>query len=279
MYRPSAATPEESTNGYANRKDFEYLELMNISSSPLDLGGTSFTTGIAYTFPLGTVLPVGERVVIVKNLAGFNYRYAEKAPGPIAGVFTGSLANEGETLTLANAEGSILKSFSYAIESPWPTSAYHGGKSLVLVDPLANPDHGAPASWRSSVDVHGNPGERDGQLFVGDPLSGADIDMDGTPAWLEYVYGSSDTNPASFGQLEIGYQGLLAAQVRVQFQVNPGLSGVTLSLEESANLATWIPSTASYEGEVQHVGDRVWRRYTLPAAPAKYLRLRVVFSE
>jgi hypothetical protein len=279
MYRPSSSSLQEDLNGYTSRKDFEYVELMNIGPSPVDVGGVSFALGITCTFPMGTVLPVGGRILVVKNLAGFGFRYAAKMPGPIAGGFTGSLANEGEILTLLNAMGGIIKSFSYDNNSPWPTSAYDVGHSLVLINPLANPDHGEAENWRSSVQAHGCPGASDGSPFAGDPLSGTDVDMDGTPASLEYVYGTSDANASVAGRLEIASADPLGSLMQVCFPVNPALTGARLLLQDSTNLVRWLPSTAVYEGEENRVSNTVWRVYTLPDIVPKYLRLRVDFSQ
>ena len=56
MYHPADAAPG---SGY-NDEDYEFIELKNVGSSQLELGGTKFTDGIVYNFPGGPVETVIE---------------------------------------------------------------------------------------------------------------------------------------------------------------------------------------------------------------------------
>ena len=51
-YRPLAPTLEEIEAGYNDRSDFEFIELVNISSRPVDLGYIEFSGGIEFDFSL-----------------------------------------------------------------------------------------------------------------------------------------------------------------------------------------------------------------------------------
>jgi hypothetical protein len=76
----------------------EFIELRNVGSVPLDLTGVRITSGVEFTFP-ALILPPGEYVVVVKDAAAFAARYGGGIN--VAGVYTGSLDNSGETIVVA----------------------------------------------------------------------------------------------------------------------------------------------------------------------------------
>ena len=85
-----------------NRDSAKFLELRNIGAEALDIGGSYFDAGVAFTFAAGTTLAAGESIVLVRNLAAFQARYG--AVPRVAGSYApSSLANAGETLTLRDA--------------------------------------------------------------------------------------------------------------------------------------------------------------------------------
>ncbi|MHB1307819.1 MAG: lamin tail domain-containing protein [Limisphaerales bacterium] len=151
MYHPAATA---DTDG----EEFEFVELKNTNPFAVELSGVSFVNGIRSTFPLGTKLGAGQFAVLVKDAAAFAARH----PGvPVAGVYTGSLANSGERVTLAQATGTNLFSVNYDDAAPWPLAADGGGFSLVPRDPNANPLPDDAASWRASSRIGGSPGADD----------------------------------------------------------------------------------------------------------------------
>ncbi len=182
-------------NPTGSSEDTEWIELMNISADLIDLTGLSFT-GIDYTFPLGTTLAPGGRIVVVKNqiafAAAYNTAGMDIAPGEFS---TTSLDNTGEQLALIDAAGTDAQRFTYNDKSPWPTSPDGAGYSLVLIAPHSAPDHSIASNWRSSAALNGSPGTTDAVPFTGDP--NLDLDDDGLPAFLEYAFGSID---GDFGQ-------------------------------------------------------------------------------
>lgn len=151
MYNPAA---DKSVNG----DDYEFLELQNTGASALNLTGLSFTSGISFDFVSGTQLPAGATFVLVRNQTAFQTRY----PGVVVnGVYTGSLANNGETLTLShNLLGTIL-SFRFNDAIPWPLTADGLGFSLVLQRPGQGDNPDRASSWRASSAVGGSPGAAD----------------------------------------------------------------------------------------------------------------------
>ncbi|MFP6873784.1 MAG: lamin tail domain-containing protein, partial [Verrucomicrobiales bacterium] len=140
MYHPAGAGMEE------------FIELMNISdSTTLDLTGISFTSGISFSFAVGTVLAPGARLIVTGShfLAG------------------SALSNGGETIKIDDATGSTVQEFAYDDRAPWPEETDGTGHSLVLINPVTNPDPGDPANWRSSALPGGSPGSSDSTSFPG----------------------------------------------------------------------------------------------------------------
>jgi hypothetical protein len=110
-----------------------------------------------------------------------------------AGVFSGSLANEGELISLRGPLGELLQSFTYGDSNVagWPADADGDGRSLEYVGPFdhdpANPGsivgdpYDEPANWRASLLDGGSPGD-DGNLT---PIAG-DYDASGEVDSLDY---------------------------------------------------------------------------------------------
>jgi len=149
--------------------DYEFIEVRNLSTNvTLDLAGANFTAGVNYTFTNGTTLAPGAYLLVIKNAsaAAFRAYYNLASAVPIVGPYTGSLANEGETLTLkTGAGGTAIFSFDYDNGRGWPVAAAGAGHSLVPVDPLApGQATGAldyPGNWRASAFINGSPGQAD----------------------------------------------------------------------------------------------------------------------
>jgi hypothetical protein len=133
---------------------YEFLELQNIGSAPVDLSGFSFQ-GIAYVVPDGTILAAGGVMVLASgsNPAAFAARY----PGVlVSGYYGGALANGGERITLLDQNGNTVISVDYKNSGGWPPAANGGGYSLEIINPNGDPDD--PANWTASATVNGSPG-------------------------------------------------------------------------------------------------------------------------
>jgi hypothetical protein len=141
MYNPPG-------NGTVDGDEFEYLELKNIGTVPIDLGGLFFSAGIEFTFPTPTTLDGGAVFLLVRNDSMLSSRY----PGLIInGVYSGKLNNDGETLTISHpAEGEVV-SVTYGDRAPWPVTPDGFGFSLVLADP-------STGTYRASASSLGSPG-------------------------------------------------------------------------------------------------------------------------
>ncbi|HWH71220.1 MAG TPA: lamin tail domain-containing protein, partial [Candidatus Sulfotelmatobacter sp.] len=145
---------------------YEYIELHNLSATnTLQLAGAKFTAGIDFTFPIGTTLAPGGYLVVVgtTNLAAFRTYYGLSTSVPVIGAWSGSLANDGERLTLKTSSGGMeIVSFEYGTGRGWPLTAKGTGHSLVLLE-SAEEAQGAGAgeyggNWRASTYLKGSPG-------------------------------------------------------------------------------------------------------------------------
>jgi hypothetical protein len=133
---------------------FEFIELQNFNSIPLDVTGY-FLEGVDYIFPPGSVLNPGQTIDLgsSENPTTFAQRY----PGlTIFGQFGGQLLNRGERLALVAPNGRVIQSVDFDDDSGWPAAADGGGASLEIVDPFADPDD--PGNWISSASTIGSPG-------------------------------------------------------------------------------------------------------------------------
>lgn len=138
-------------------REFEFIELKNTGSAPLNLGFIRFVQGISYTFRSGTILNPDKFIVLVSNRQQFTRRYGIDPYG----TFEGNLNNGGERITLANAAGDTIFTVKYNDQTPWPEEADGEGYSLVSVDanPTGNPDFSD--YWSASYKIHGSPGADD----------------------------------------------------------------------------------------------------------------------
>jgi hypothetical protein len=249
----------------------EFIELLNLTGTTLDLGGCHFDEelgqGVAYTFPADVQVPAGGRILIARDRSAFIAAYP--TAGPLApGQFTGALDNNGETLVLYAASGLEIFRITYTDDIE---STDGGGRSLVRVLSSTNPD-GASNVWRASGTDGGNPGSTDALPFTGSAL--ADLDTDGLAALLEYALGTSDllftAQPRvlarnAAGQLEISFsRGLVA-------------DDAALVIEAAATPAgPWMPATATLLTSTPNgnVAVESWR--ITPPAPgdAFFVRLR-----
>ena len=109
-----------------------------------DISGWTFTDGIAYTFPPGTLLAPDDYVVVGQDVTAISNRFGVNALGP----FTGKLTNLGEKIELRNASNVIVDKVDYGVGFPWPSSSHGEGSSMELIHYAL--DNDLAGSWRSS---------------------------------------------------------------------------------------------------------------------------------
>lgn len=242
----------------------EFIELMNVTTTAVDLSGVQFANGIDYTFPANTVLAPAARIVVTQ--AQF--------------LNSSNLSNGGETITLVAPNGTtVIRNFAYRDDGLWPSAPDGNGPSLALKNPSAanatDAYHNAPASWRASVAAGGTPGNADANTFTGNAT--ADADSDGLNALLEYALGTSESN-----------NNLLAATLTAD-TLAPGTFLFTYTcataaddtirtVEQSSNLTAWS-TTGITEENIVHNGatQSVTCRVVPTIGETKaFVRIRVV---
>lgn len=265
MYHPADPTPAELAAGFATAHDFEYLELQNAGAQPVALTGVTIAEAFDFEFGAGAgVLEPGAVVLVVRNRAAFEARNGTGLPvagewgDPAAADGGARLDNAGERVLVSGLLGTI-RDFTYDDGPGWPPLADGAGSSLVLIDPLALPDHGLGASWRDSLAAAGTPGVGHADVWeewrwlhftaaeLADPAvsgPGADPDGDQLKNLLELALGgdprvaSPALRPAgSLQVLEVG--GQAGNYLTVTFTRRLGLPGVTAVAEFSSDLVDW----------------------------------------
>lgn len=144
--------------------DFQFVELYNRGTDPVNLSGWKLKDGISFTFAPGTIVGSNSYLVVVRNLPRFANNYANVPPSKMVGDFNGRLSGSGERIALSmpdeilvtNSTGGIVTNkmdievdeVTYGTGGNWPELADGGGSSLELIDPRAN--HRLPSAWRAS---------------------------------------------------------------------------------------------------------------------------------
>jgi hypothetical protein len=256
---PSALRITEIMYRPASNPLAEFLELTNTGGGTLSLAGLRFTTGIDFAFDGAAItsLAPGARLLIVRDLAVFRAVYGNAHDAIIAGAFANltALANNGDTLTLADGSGATLFSVTYGDGFPWPAEPDGGGASLVLKRP-ATSDPSLPENWRPSTLAGGNPGTSD-QL----PLAlGADL--------LTYYFGSDQALRFVAGNPAL-----------VELNITSGADAAGHVIEFSPDLMTWssLPSQILLTSRTTASGhETLGYTVTYPASAVRgYLRARV----
>jgi len=261
-YRPASPTNDEVSAGFQARKDFEYLELMNVGPDGISLAGVRVSEAVSFVFPSDQRLELapGERGVIVSNVAAFAQRYGSGVK--VLGVFSdGKLSDDGELLLLSDATGEVIWRFTYNDAAPWPDSPDGAGPALVFINPgpgLESSDFNNPASWRPSATSGGSPGQSD-QLEIAQWLAGndplADPDGDGVNRMLAFAVGSETPAEHLPG---VSIEPFLLEGIRTDYLVltvhrNTAGGGIVSRIQESLDLDHWsalglIPLTSRDNG-------------------------------
>ncbi len=258
MYHPPDASPAELAAGFSNADDFEFIRLLNIGNSPIDLSAVQFATGITFNFGSGaiTYLPSESHVLIVKSLVAFQLRYGHAYDAIIAGEYGGNLSNSGEALQL-QAGGVTIRNFAYDDEGLWPTAPDGDGPSLILQNPRSNPDPALATNWMASAIPGGLPGGfAPTQTFstwralfwdsassvTNDTISGpyADPDGDGLNNLLEYAYGLNPLVPQPKPQITAAIENVNSdAHLVITIQLSGGAGDITVTPQTSSDLSAW----------------------------------------
>jgi len=213
QYHPDAPPPDSTYT----RDDFEFIELKNTGAQTINLLNVAFTAGVTFQFPEMNLDP-GKTVVVVKNLAAFQTRYRTGGMR-IAGEYIGGLKDSGELISLVDAGGQPIESFTY--DDGWYPTTDGDGYSLVAVDPRASDAVlNTMEGWRPSRIPNGTPGATettlaDNTIVINEALTHTDGVMGD---WVE-LYNTSDE------LLSIsGWWLSDDANEPMKYQIQPGMS-------------------------------------------------------
>jgi hypothetical protein len=255
MYNPSTPTVAEVGAGYNNDNMFEYLEVMNIGSTAVDMSGVVFSTSFNFSWPTTDpnlrVLPPGGRAVIVGHADAFNFRYAPDPGVKIVGVMDGNISNQGERVVLTGPGGTI-KDFTYDTDPPWPKEPDNGGYSLVLNNPAANPDHNLAINWRSSYELNGTPGTAAGPVGPSAATALLDDDGDGFNKLMEHASGTSDSDagsqhwPAAGRMIYTPPLGTAAEHLTFSYRLGRAADGNSIEPLVGTELTAWQPLSTQF---------------------------------
>ena len=117
----------------------------------MELSGWKFTKGIAFTFPPATVIVEGTTMIVAADEAAFRNLHPN-FNGRVLGGWTGSLANNGETIQLEDPGTSMVETIRYSVEGDWALRAV-----APLLAPLTGPPLLPPLTFpfTSSLDFPG----------------------------------------------------------------------------------------------------------------------------
>lgn len=134
----------------------DWVEIRNISNSPIDLSGWKFRDDDDthnFNLPANTILNFNEHFVLVADPALFSARF------PMVSNFAGplgfGLSSAGEAIRLFDSSGKLYQSVVYDEAAPWPQGANGNGYTLELVDEAGN--FCAPSNWMDGC-PEGSPG-------------------------------------------------------------------------------------------------------------------------
>jgi hypothetical protein len=285
-YNPVASSAELGA-GFSSQQ-FEFLELLNISATPVELAGCRFDDGISFEFTGPSIMAPGQRVVLVSNQAAFTLRHPSV---PVFGVFANAsnLSNSGERVELLDAAGGHIFDFVYDDNYPWPASADGGGASLVLINPAADPDPAVAANWRASVAAGGTPGGSDADSYnawaarhsVSGGMSG-DANTNGLTNLAEYGLGFTPPASQTNGILSVQFEtvtvgGVPDTYLVLRYRHNLAADDVLVSPEMSTDLENWTAMTDEVPPAVINPGgtEDLARRSPLPVSGGGRIYVRV----
>jgi len=230
----------------ADASKAEYIELLNISPSTVDLTGWQISDGIDFSFPAGTLITPGERIILASPGDLTSYQIPVETQ-----TFTwasGRLNNAGETVQLDRPSTDLFVTVradrvNYDIESPWPSA---GGPGAALTK-IAEKRYGndafnwsllppSPGSFESSENFNAWAFSNNVTGQANDP------DGDGLPNLLEYALSLNPTNPDSFPGYLIEYTPSGPTLTYGLYLLN---HDVDVELQGSDDLSTWTPLSVS----------------------------------
>ncbi|HEY2953343.1 MAG TPA: lamin tail domain-containing protein, partial [Verrucomicrobiae bacterium] len=208
MYHPLTVN---GTNITENPDD-EYIELCNITASPVPLFDPAYPTNtwrlreaVDFDFPTNVNLAANGYILVVPFfptnaalLAAFRAKYGVSNSVPVYGPFDGRLDNGGDNIELYQPDTPqgaghpdagfvpfiLVDKVNYDDKSPWPTNADGTGQSLQRK--VRNLYGNDPLNWQAASPTAGR----------GNPAGFVDVDGDGMADDWELLFGLKPTTAA-----------------------------------------------------------------------------------
>ena len=230
MYQPLLGKPE-------------FIEVQNLSVTPLDMALWQFTDGVQFTFPdfnpatpQAHFLGPNERILVSSADAAATRAAYPTIPANVRifGPWSGALDNAGETITLKDKNGVIASSLKYGDSGKWPVQADGAGHSIVLADPNRNTNDWR--NWRASTNRGGSPGVADPAVpAAGLSLNEFHFAATGHVDWIEVRNGSRTTTIAG-GTMFVASRDDLTDKVAIGENVTPnGISSLNVDFASDLN--------------------------------------------
>ncbi len=157
VYGQSITFSELNYNSDSTTNSGNWVELLNYGSTNIDLSGWYLkddNSANTFTFPAGTNLAAGARLVVVNDQPKFSEQF------PLVTNYLGemsfSFGNDADEVRLFDNTGALKLYMQYSDSLPWPSAADGTGRTLELVDPLVTP--GEPSNWFVGC-MQGSPGK------------------------------------------------------------------------------------------------------------------------
>lgn len=157
---------DTATSDTISGKNFEFIELVNVSNLPIDMRGAFFSQGIDYIFPdtTSSIIQPSQYIVLAEDKSSFLDRYGFQPFDK----YDGKLNNDGEKLWLNSASGTLLDVVDFDDTFPWDNTADGGlqDNSLALIN--ANVNNNTRLNWKVQCAALYTPGmQNDFACFPG----------------------------------------------------------------------------------------------------------------
>ncbi len=122
----------------------EFVEIRNLDTQPINVGGWKWARGLTGMMPSGLILQAGDYAVFSESFSRVSSFFSINALPLI-----GTISNGGMTIAYTNSLGVLIDSVQYSSLLPWDTMANGHGPSLVLCNESSNND--VAANWAAAT--------------------------------------------------------------------------------------------------------------------------------